>query len=77
MKNLFKTCFLAFTVAVAITACKGNNTTHVPDSTRVDSSKNSSVADSTIGKNGSPNAIDTGIDKSGSGGTDTVKKDNK
>jgi predicted small lipoprotein YifL len=69
MKNLFKTCFLALTVAIAITACKGNNTTHVPDSTRTDSATNV--------PNGSPNAIDTGIDKSGSGGTDTVKKDNK
>ncbi|RYU91514.1 hypothetical protein EWM62_06120 [Mucilaginibacter terrigena] len=71
MKNLFKTGFIALTIMISLAACSGNNSTHVPDSTRVDSAN----MDTTAGKNGSPNAIDTGLDKSGSGGTDTVKKD--
>ncbi|MES2267111.1 MAG: hypothetical protein V4520_10140 [Bacteroidota bacterium] len=71
MKNLIKFCLCTFLIAGSLTACKSGNSTHVPDSTRVDSAK----VDTTAGKNGSPASIDTGIDKSGSGGTDTVKKD--
>ncbi|MET3980612.1 hypothetical protein ABIB62_003213 [Mucilaginibacter sp. UYP25] len=71
MKNSVKFCLGALLVAGSLNACKSGNSTRVPDSTRVDSAK----IDTNAGKNGSPNSIDTGIDKSGSGGTDTVKKD--
>jgi predicted small lipoprotein YifL len=70
MKNLFKTAFIALAIATSLAACSGNNSTHVPDSTRVDSAK----MDTTAGKNGMPNSPDTSYDKSASGGTDAVKK---
>jgi hypothetical protein len=77
MKTPIKISFLSLAIAATFTACSGNNSTHVPDSTRIDSSKSGASADSTIGKNGSPNAIDSGMDKSGSGGTDTIKQGRK
>jgi lysozyme family protein len=76
MKNSFKTGILALAIAIAATACKGNNASKAaPDSTK----KDSTVADTSQtgkapGANGAPGAMDTGIDKSGSGGTDTTKK---
>ncbi|MFD0794410.1 hypothetical protein ACFQZX_12350 [Mucilaginibacter litoreus] len=74
MKNAFKTGILALTIAISVAACKGNNSTHVPDSTRADDTTN---VDSTIGKNGSAAGIDSGYDNSGSGGTDTVAPPSK
>ncbi|GGH04485.1 hypothetical protein GCM10007352_07730 [Mucilaginibacter phyllosphaerae] len=54
-------------------ACSGNNSTHPPDSTRADSAQ----LDTTRGKNGSAAGIDSGLDKSASGGTDTLKQGRK
>jgi hypothetical protein len=74
MKNLFKTAFLAPIIAISVAACSGNNSTHVPDSTRVDSNK---IDTARGGKNGSAAGIDSGLDKSGSGGTDSIKQGRK
>ena len=70
MKNLLRTGLLAIAIAMSFAACKGNNSTHVPDSTRT---KDTALVDSTVGKNGSGAGIDSSTDNSGSGGTDTVK----
>ncbi|MFD0765299.1 hypothetical protein ACFQZI_10585 [Mucilaginibacter lutimaris] len=71
MKNVIKFGFGLLVVAGSLASCKSGNSTHVPDSTRVDSAK----VDTNAGKNGSAAGVDTGIDKSGSGGTGAVKKD--
>ncbi|MBB5394902.1 hypothetical protein [Mucilaginibacter sp. AK015] len=78
MKNLIKTSFLAFFIATTFAACSGNNSTHVPDSTRVDTPVNKNAPDAGGAEaNGAPSAIDSGMDKSGSGGTDSVKQNEK
>jgi hypothetical protein len=76
MKNSFKTSLLALAIAIAATACKGNNASKAaPDTTKKDSAlSDTRQTGKTPGANGAPGAIDTGIDKSGSGGTDTTKK---
>ncbi|MFA6088063.1 hypothetical protein [Mucilaginibacter sp.] len=76
MKNLLKTGLLALIIAIAAAACKGNNASKAaPDSTKTDSTfTDTSQTGKAPGANGAPGAIDTGIDKSGSGGTDTTKK---
>lgn len=73
MKKVIKFCFGLLLVAGSIAACKSGNSTHVPDSTR----SNSAKADSTVGRNGSAAGIDSGLDKSGSGGTDSIKQGEK
>ncbi|PAW94303.1 hypothetical protein CKK33_12720 [Mucilaginibacter sp. MD40] len=65
---------LAISIATTFVACKGNNSTHVPDSTR---KQDNSMVDSSAGKNGSAAGIDSGYDKSGSGGTDTIEPPSK
>ena len=71
MKNLIKISFAALAISISVAACSGNNSTHVPDSTRVDSEN----VDSNAGKNGTPVSVDsTQLDRSGSGGTDSTKK---
>lgn len=76
MKNSFKTGLLALAIAIAAAACKGNNASKAAsDSTKTDSAfSDTSQTGKAPGANGAPGAIDTGIDKSGSGGTDTTKK---
>ena len=76
MKNSFKTGLLTLTIAISAAACTGNNASKAaPDSTKTDSSvADTSQTGKAPGANGAPDAIDTGIDKSGSGGTDTTKK---
>lgn len=71
MKNLIKISFAALAISISLSACSGNNSTHVPDSTRVDSA----TVDTNAGKNGTPVPVDsTQLDRSGSGGTDSTKK---
>ncbi|TWR31648.1 hypothetical protein FPZ43_04035 [Mucilaginibacter pallidiroseus] len=74
MKTTIKTSLLALAIAIGLASCSGGNSSRPPDTTKTD---NASVADSAgtmSGKNGSTAPIDTGIDHSGSGGTDTAKK---
>lgn len=79
MKNLFKTGFLVIAIAISAAACSGNNSTHVPDSARVDTTvtNTSPGAGGGAEANGAPAAIDSGMDKSGSGGTDSIKQGRK
>ena len=80
MKNLIKAVILSFFIATTFSACSGNNSTHVPDSTRKDASpgsKNDVQKADSAGTNGAPGAIDSGMDNSGSGGTDTLKQGRK
>lgn len=79
MKRSIKTGLFCLAIAISVTACKGNNSTKPADSTRADSSavKTDSRMDTTTGvagDNGAPGAVDSGMDKSGSGGTDTIQK---
>jgi hypothetical protein len=80
MKNSLKLGFLAFSVAISVSACKGNNSSEPADTMRADSSavKTNSATDTSKarvpGDNGAPGAVDSGMDKSGSGGTDTTQK---
>jgi predicted small lipoprotein YifL len=78
MKNLFKTGFAALAIAISVAACSGNNSTHVPDSTRVDTPINKNAPDAGGAEvNGAPGAVDSGMDNSGSGGTDSIKQGRK
>ncbi|TWR27065.1 hypothetical protein FPZ42_08515 [Mucilaginibacter achroorhodeus] len=70
MKIFLRTGLLATAIAISFAACKGNNSTHVPDSTRTD---DTAAVGKTVGRNGSGSGIDSSADNSGSGGTDTVK----
>ena len=75
MKNIFKTGVAALIIAISFAACKGANSNHPGDTSKTDSSViDTSATGKAPGANGSPNSIDTGIDHSGSGGTDTTKK---
>ncbi|RWY50935.1 hypothetical protein [Mucilaginibacter gilvus] len=78
MKNSIKCIFAALAIAIAATACGGDRGGQHPDSLKADTSV---MADSTKapvspapGSNGSAISADTGLDRSGSGGTDIVKK---
>ncbi|WP_374950830.1 hypothetical protein [Mucilaginibacter sp.] len=74
MKNLFKSGLLALAIAISATACTGNATKSAPDSAKMDSNMaDTSQTGKAPGANGSPAAIDSGLDKSGSGGTDSTK----
>jgi hypothetical protein len=78
MKNLIKASIFSFFIATTFSACSGNNSTHVPDSARVDtpvSKTNPSGGGAEV--NGAPGAIDSGMDNSSSGGTDTLKQGRK
>ena len=75
MKNAFKTGLAALAIAISITACGGGSSSRLGDSTQTDSSTRSdtSAAGNKSGANGSTAPMDTGMDRSGSGGTDTAK----
>ena len=80
MKNLVKASILSFIIATTFSACSGNNSTHVPDSTRANASssvKNDVQKGDSAGTNGAPGAIDSGMDNSASGGTDSLKQGRK
>jgi len=74
MKNSFKLSLITLTVAASVAACTGNASKPAADSARIYSQ--ALKADTTTGKNGSTLPIDSGIDHSGSGGTDTIRKSN-
>lgn len=62
-------------IAISAAACTGNPSKAVPDTVKTD---NGSI-DTTHGvtgadANGAASAVDSGLDKSGSGGTDTIKR---
>jgi hypothetical protein len=79
MKNL-KISLFTIMITIAAAACSGNHSTNVPDSTRSSTSpsvQNGGKADSVSGTNGAPNAIDSGMDNSSSGGTDSIKQGRK
>jgi hypothetical protein len=74
MKNSLKLSFITLAIAASAAACTGNASKPAADSATIDSS--ALKADTAVGKNGSPLPIDSGIDHSGSGGTDTIQKSN-
>jgi hypothetical protein len=74
MKNAFKMAVAAIAISLAVASCSGDSSKRLPDTV----SKDSSVADTgnagiSPGDNGSTAGIDSGMDKSGSGGTDSIK----
>lgn len=75
MKNSFKLSIFALAIAVSAAACTGHTSGSHPDTTEADPSvmTDSSKTGPTPGANGSAISADTGLDHSGSGGTDTTK----
>ena len=78
MKNSIKYTFAALAIAVAATACGGDHGGQHSDSLKADTSVMSDSTNRQVqpapGSNGSAISADTGLDKSGSGGTDTTKR---
>ena len=77
MKNFIKCAFLAGIIGLSVTACSGDHAQNHSDSLKADTSVkagSSKKTGATPGANGSAISSDTGLDKSGSGGTDTTKK---
>nr|WP_294945336.1 hypothetical protein [uncultured Mucilaginibacter sp.] len=78
MKNHIKYRILALALVLSAAACGGAGGSQHPDSLKADTSVVADSAKTPItpapGSNGSAISADTGLDKSGSGGTDTTKK---
>jgi|GEM_PF-3005328 len=76
MKNTFKTGILAIVIAIAASACGGGHSNHPGDSLKTDTAAlNDTTQKAPVaGANGAASAVDSGMDHSGSGGTDTIKK---
>jgi len=77
MKNLLKTGLILFALSTTFAACDAGNSGGAADSAKTDTAVINSSSDTganVAGKNGSAAGIDSGMDHSGSGGTDTVPK---
>jgi hypothetical protein len=78
MKNSVKYTFAALAIAASVLGCSGDRSGQHPDSLKTDTSVSTDSSkrpvEPTPGLNGSAISADTGLDKSGSGGTDTVNK---
>jgi predicted small lipoprotein YifL len=75
MKNAFKTIIAAVFISLSVASCSGDSSKRLPDTVQADSMKGDTTRGGTEpGTNGSTAPIDSGFDKSGSGGTDSIKK---
>ena len=75
MKNKIKISLVALAIAVSAAACSGDHSNRPGDSLKTDTGISlDNKSDTTIesGTNGSPSSIDSGMDNSSSGGTDTI-----
>jgi hypothetical protein len=77
MKNSIKYSFCALVLAASVSACSGGHDARNSDSLKADTSAISGNDKDHVspapGTNGSAISADTGLDRSGSGGTDTAK----
>ncbi|WP_133300144.1 hypothetical protein [Mucilaginibacter terrenus] len=75
MKHAFKTGIVAIAIAISAASCSGNSSKPGKDTTGgAATMSDSSQTGREPGANGSGAGIDSGIEKSGSGGVDTTKK---
>jgi hypothetical protein len=75
MKNALKIGIVTVAIAISAAACSGNSSKPGKDTTGgAATMSDSSQTGRQPGANGSAAGIDSGIEKSGSGGVDTTKK---